>query len=544
MQEITQATKELIAKYSSWKASLRPKEGVSTIHVDEVASKVAALYEQIRTVVDWQEEHLMRRSAVIRKLKMRLADLDLKSSNEFSVGQEIAEPLIFELIRGGHFPNDTIGEIKIQEVQKIINKYIFILKNSPENENGKAGLQFFNWLIEILACEIEECLAPAIRETALIDYMFSAMKERIKVSERIFALNILKKEDTDLQIYIAIQQALFKFDKPITSYNLIKYKYPVWKNADKETIIKISENIFKIWNKIEKDLAQPILKKFYTVCEKYDTPYLLIGDILSTENLQEITKELSMPEKLEALIRTNYKTRLSTLKARLKRAAIYSTISIFVTKILSLLALEVIVAKLFLKGDLNYILLLFDILIPTVLMFILVATIKPPSEKNLTIVVMETMKIIFKKEKQDVYEIKAPKNRGSFTKFIVSFFYLTGTFISFGLVFWIFYSFKFPITSIIINILFIALILFAGMAIRTRSRELSVEDENEGFLSFISDILLLPIAGLGRWMSKKWKKYNAFAAFFNALIDMPFSVFIEFIEKWRYFIKEKKEDIR
>jgi hypothetical protein len=86
--------------------------------------------------------------------------------------------------------------------------------------------------------------------------------------------------------------------------------------------------------------------------------------------------------------------------------------------------------------------------------------------------------------------------------------------------------------------------MFAGLAIRKRARELSVEDEKEGFLTFFSDILFLPIAGLGRWISNKWKKYNAIAAFFNALIDMPFSVFVEFIERWRYFIKEIKEDIR
>jgi len=28
------------------------------------------------------------------------------------------------------------------------------------------------------------------------------------------------------------------------------------------------------------------------------------------------------------------------------------------------------------------------------------------------------------------------------------------------------------------------------------------------------------------------------------LIDMPFLVFVEFIEQWRYFLKEKKEEIR
>ena len=141
--------------------------------------------------------------------------------------------------------------------KNIIDKYVFILKNNPENQQGKAGINFYNWLIEVAACEMEETLAPAIREMALIEYMFSAMKEKIKVSDKIYESGLLKKEDTDIQIYIAICQALFKLDTPIISYNLIKYKYPEWKNPDENLISQISQNAFKIWRQIEKDLNKP-----------------------------------------------------------------------------------------------------------------------------------------------------------------------------------------------------------------------------------------------------------------------------------------------
>ena len=63
-------------------------------------------------------------------------------------------------------------------------------------------------------------------------------------------------------------------------------------------------------------------------------------------------------------------------------------------------------------------------------------------------------------------------------------------------------------------------------------------------INFLADIFFLPVQGLGKWLSNKWRRYNAIAAFFNALIDMPFSAFVEFLEGWRYFIKERKEEIR
>jgi len=538
-QDLSESTKKLIQQYKLAELQDNAPANAPTIHVDEVALKVAAFYEHIRTVVDWKEEHLMRRAAIIRKLKRRFLDLEL---NDFSQSGDTAELLVFELIRGGHFPNDKILEPKIQEVQNIIDKYIFILKNNPENRAGRAGLQFYNWLIEVCSCEIEETLAPAIKEIALIEYMFSQMKEKIMVSEKLYQTNLLKKEDKDTQIYIAVQLALFKLDKPIISYNLIKYKYPQWKKIDEQFLLKISQNIYKIWNNIEKDLLNPLAGKFYAICEKYDTPYLLFGDILSQNSVEKI-EEILEPSNLEPLVKDAYSKRLATLKQRIQRAAVYSTVSIFATKILSLLILEVLLAKIF-SGYLNTVALIADVLVPTFLMFLIVTSIKRPSKKNLNIVVMETMKIVYNRKDRDIYEIKARKKRNVITRAVISLVYVLSTFVSFGAIYFVFNYFGFPLSSIIINIIFIALILFAGTAVSKRAQELTIEDEKEGFLIFVSDIFFLPVQGLGKWISNKWKKYNAIAAFFNALIDMPFSAFVEFLERWRYFIKEKKEEIR
>jgi len=539
MADLSDSTKKLINQYNLAKKQEVDKPSAPTIHVDEVAQKVAAFYEQIRTIVDWKEEHLMRRAAIIRKLKRKFFDLEL---NNFSGIENASESLIFELIRGGHFPNDKIEESKISDVQKIINKYVFILKNNPESKAGKTGLNFYNWLIEVCACEIEETLAPSIREMALIDYMFDAMKEKIKVSDKIYDVGLLKKEFTYVQIYIAVCQALFKLDKPMISYNLIKYRYPNWSKAGEQLISEISQKIFKIWQKTEEDLANHILNKFYNICEKYDTPYLLMGDILSLNN--GATETISDPSVLEGFIKTAYSKRLSTLKSRIARAAIYSTISIFVTKVLSLVLLEILIERIFFKENPSTMVLVSDVLIPTLLMFLIVASIRRPSKKNLNLVTMETIKIAYKKEKTDVYEVKMGRKKGFIMKTVLSLIYVASACITFGAIYYALNYFNFPITSIVIDIIFIAVILFAGTALSKRAQELTMEEEKEGFLGFLADVFFLPVQGLGRWISNKWKRYNALAALFNALIDMPFSAFVEFLEKWRYFIKERKEEIR
>jgi hypothetical protein len=122
--------------------------------------------------------------------------------------------------------------------------------------------------------------------------------------------------------------------------------------------------------------------------------------------------------------------------------------------------------------------------------------------------------------------------------------YILGASLSFGVISFAFWRFGFPIYSILINIVFIALILFAGTLIQKRAEELTIEENTGGFLQFFTDILFLPLTGAGHWMSNKWKKYNFVTATLNALIDMPFAGFVEFLERWRGFIKERKEEMR
>jgi hypothetical protein len=392
-----------------------------------------------------------------------------------------------------------------------------------------------NWLASIAACEIEEILDPPRRERIMLDYMYESMKEKIKMKKS------LPEEEMNTQIYIATQRALFKLDDSIISYHLMKKKFPQWRIAqdaglNKDALEKITQNIYSIWKETEKDLKHPLSERFYRVCERYDTSYLILGDILSSDPLRAKEK-LENPELFEAEIKKCYQARLQQQKSKVSRAAIYSTLSIFVTKVLIGLMIELPIDKYLNEFRIETIAM--SIGIPSLLMLLIVSSVRPPSKQNLQKVILETMKITYVTNQKDSYLIKSsfPKS-GAVIPFYI---------ITFVAAFWVIWlglgKLHFSWISKIIFIIFLSLISFAGTKIKERAKELSVEEDKVGILGSIMDWFSLPFIQLGKWMSGQWTKYNVIIIFLLTLIDYPFQIFVEFLEQWRTFIKERKEEI-
>lgn len=526
---LSQQTLQLISKYQKLQELSEISENVPLIHVDEVASKVAAFYEKMKGIVDWKEEHLLRKRMIERTLKRRII---FQKENK-----EMAESLIYELIRSGHFPNDSIPESKINEVQKIINKYFFIFEKSPgQNQKEKAQLQ--SWLIDIESYEIEKTLSPSMEEETLIEYMTGLMTEKIKIQGRKEKLN---EDEKNTQIYIAVQRALFKFDESTIIYYLLCKKYSEWQNFSSSSplLLKIAENIYLVKENIEKKLNHPLSIKFLKICEKYNTPYLILGDIIS-EKPNNAKENLENTEILENKIKESYNQRFKKLKTRLKRAAIYSTLSIFITKVALALAIEIPIDKLI--GDFSSLSLGINILFPPFLMFLIVASIRPPKEENFERVMMEVTKIVYQREKQDIYTLKIPEKRGKMLNFVIFFIFGLAFLASFGIIIKILGKLNFGILSMLIFIFFVSIISFLGVKIRERSKELTIKEKKDTFISSLFDFFTLPVIEMGGWFSEKWSHLNI-ALIISALIDMPLLAFVQFLEQWRYFLKEKKEEI-
>ncbi|MFH1602197.1 MAG: hypothetical protein ABIB61_04565 [Candidatus Shapirobacteria bacterium] len=348
--EITPSVENLVEKY---KASFHYPltQSGATVHVDEVASKLAGFYERLRQVIDWKEEHLIRRAAIERILKRRLiSELSGIKINSGLEAKQMAEPLVMELVRGGHLPNDEIPKSRILKLEKALSKYIYILENAPWSANQvpanfKKKINFYNWILEIAACEIEDLLDPPLKQMALMNFMAKSLVSRIKVIPE----GAMDESEKNIQVMIAVYRTLFHLDTAFISFRLFNYYYPEWPEASAKIVEQVTSNIFSLWEQTEVHLSHPLSGEFFKLAEHWDTLYLILGDVLDDLLKKGEDPVLAFLKKnhLKELIKTAYNQRLSTLKKRLFRAAIYSTLSIFVAGAFSLFIVEVPLARLF-----------------------------------------------------------------------------------------------------------------------------------------------------------------------------------------------------
>jgi len=544
LRELSSYTKEYIRQYQmDWEYQHRAI--ASPLEVDELASRIAEAYEKVRKVIDWKEENLLRRGAIERILKRRLVS-EIYGINIMPNlnATEMAEPMILELMRSGYFDNGKIAKKQVKEIENILDKYISILNNSklpqaPTKKHSKNKINFYTWMLEIAACEIEEVLAPAFKENALLNLMTNVLYKRTNVTPS----NRLSDLDQLIQIYIASMRALYNFDDPIIAYNIIKIRYPFWVEETKESIAKITSTAQEIRKQIESDLNSENGKQFYKLANKYDAAYRIVGDVLDKmNNTPEIVAEkLANPDELQTMVSEAYFKRKASLKGRLFRSAVYSTISIFISGSASFILFEGPIARL--AGQEFSILSLFvDLLIPSLVMFILVILIHPPKDENLSVVQKEIAKFIYQQNNEDVYEIDFSHKKNKTLNVLFIFASVICGCLGMRGIFWIFEIAKVPWTSMYIDTVNVAMIFFAAMAVKQKSKEITIEDRGN-FIEFFLELFSVPLAAIGQWFSNKWKKYNFFSTFLTAVVDMPFSAFIRIVEGWRNFLKEKSSEM-
>ncbi len=527
--------------YAEELISSRKKEQV--IHVDEIASGIAKFYEKVRKIIDWKDDNALRRGAIERILKRKLFSKMIGFSLRDHEPKALAQTIATELVRGGHLPNHEIPQSRVDIVAVALSKYLYFLDhiyNSSNAANVKKANNLSTFVMEIAACEIEEILTRPVKQYGIMNAMVQILDERIEIIPNT-ALD--RKEKRDM-ISIAVERKLYHLDDNYITYQYLKRKYPGWQNPNLEQMKWFADNLSSINESSNEYINRKIIKKFEDVAEHSATVFMLLDDAVDglKKNPESIKDSVEDRGKLMSIITDAYNKRHTTLKRRLKNSAVFSTLSVFISNWATFYLFEVPLAHLFYE-DFNMLSTIVDFLLPALVMFLLIIFIKPPKGDNLGKVLTYAQNIFYEDQEYEGYEIKIEEDKTTMGKIFVKLLYFISTIAAFLGIAYVFYIAQLPITSVIYDTFTIAVTIYAAVVVRRDSRELYVGDDKD-FKDFIFDVITVPIAKVGLFLSKKWKEYNVVAVFTNFLVELPFAAILDFIEDWSAFIKERKSELR
>jgi hypothetical protein len=499
------------------------------IKVSDTVSVAASAYENVRNTLEYDEEHLLRRNAIRRVLKRRLGE---------QTSVDLSTKLLQELIWARYLPNGKVHTRMIGKVADVLEKYTYLFGTlTPDTQEGQ---KVYAWLLDVLSVEIEYVLGPACIDEALASYAYQELKKRVDWQTR-----VIREEDRDLQLYIALHRAVLKSNRATLRYRVLTLYYPLWRKAGLgDAVVKeIAMSLVKVVDSVEAQINHPMQDAVYRFVRRHAVVFHLLADI-AKDSPEACAKALAMGDTamIDTAIGKAAEERYTEFRAKLKRTVVRAAFFLLLTKSILAILVEYPYELLVLHTT-DYLPLTVNILFPPILLAFIGVTVKVPKKDNTTKVLNELHALLGVGEDFSlVFKRRRPWEKGAMW-WIFNGLYSAVLVISVGLIVWGLLSLHFNALSIFFFIFFLSLVTYFGLHIRNSRRELVVTDPARGFFGTISDIVILPIVRAGRWVALRAPKINIFLFFFDFIIEAPFKAAIGIIESWLAFLKEKREEV-
>ncbi len=496
----------------------------SRITVHAAVSRFSVLYEKIRNAVDYREEHLLRKAAVTRILHRQLV-LDGDPKN-------VGHALVRELIAARYLPNGVLDEALGDRAADIVAKYVALQRVHAGNEKHEA------WLLGIVSAELEEMIDDHGADKAFVHFLYEQLAERITMPQ-----SVLSDDERRLQIYIACHRLLLKADDEAIGYKLVRAFSPDWMDPDAwisaPTDMAIGMTTVEL--RVREALHDPLANKFQHAIK----PWAISLNILRTALLENPAKAADLMQKPEALhvaIERIAEKRMQESRARLQRGTVRAIIYLFVTKMLLALALEIPSEILFYQ-EVHRVSLAINVLFPPVLMLIVGILIRPPGKDNIKRIKTGVDQLLAA-EGPKGREIRPSKKRGWTGSLFFGTAYAFAFLLTFGLTFTALQILQFTWVSAFIFIFFLCVVSFFAFRLRLASREYVAVPRPDNVFTLFADFFSLPILRAGRFLSETVSRFNVFIFFFDFIFEAPFKLFLNILEEWSAFMKEKKEQLQ
>ena len=494
------------------------------VKVNELAKKAGVFYEKIRYLIDYKEEHTIRRNAIQRILKRNLF---------FKTEGKVAELLIHELIRGGYLESGSFSENRISYVQGIIDKFLS-LQNSLASATG-GDLATNKKITGLAASEIEIYLFGAKIEESVFTAFYETAKDSIKIS-RI----PISEDEKDAQIYVACLRSFLKADEQTIAYRLWLRFMPNWTSIRDISEIQEAAKIFpSVQRRIDIESSDGLSWRIARKLKNQAIYFNLIKEIVErygADSEQILNNPASVEKQAKNILESKYKKENSRIRKSALRAIIY----IFFTKTILAFILE-LPYDLAILGKIYYPALIMNVAFHPLLLLLITYTIKPLGEKNTDLIIFGLNTVIYEGAMPSI-QIRGKKTK-NFLYFLFLILYGFIFLLTFGAVVFVLNKLNFNFMSMILFIFFLTLVAYFGLRIRYIAKNWTASSDKERTLRFLGNILVMPIVEVGRWLSQKFEGINILVFIMDFIIETPFKVVLSVFDSFISFLKEKREEM-
>ena len=514
---LSEPIRELVGKVE---AAEEARRGVAAdeqvLEINTVLAKAASLYEKLRYLVDYREEHTIRRAALERILKRRVF-IEQKA--------ESGLVLLQELVDGKYIAKEEATEEAAMEIDTIISKFLELRRR------GRANGSLSKRLLSFAATEIDARISPLeyTIDHESVDALYKMLQGRVSA----YGYSEVEK---NAQLYCACWRALFSADNERLSYALWLLYVPEWKDSavNLEAVVqKLSGVAATIRAAVQSSLQWQIAPKI-----KNESIYFrIIREVIERER-GAAGHILGNAAELDRFTREYLENVYERENRRIQSSGIRAVLYLFFTKMVVALVAE-LPYELFVLGGIHYLPLGINIAFHPLFLFGLTRGVHSLDEAN-TAAIIEGMHGV-------LYEgnVRSVRIRSSFSHLTVAFAfaYLVLFLIVFGGVVGLLQLLAFNPVSIALFLFFMALVSYFAFRIRYRARRWKVSTP-QGTVAIIFAVLAVPIVRTGGWLSRTFSSINVFVLILDFIIETPFKRLLSFINQFLSYLREKGEEIR
>lgn len=507
--------RELIARVEAAEEIHRNAPQGEVLEGSTIIAKATSFYEKLRYLVDYREEHTIRRAALERILRRRVF-IEQKAESGLI--------LLQELVDGKYIQKELATEELAREVDGIIAKFLELRRLG--NANGVVGKH----LISFAATEIDAHISPV--EYAIDHEGTEALYKTLKGH---VSANGYSQEDTNAQLYCACWRTLLGADDERLAYALWLLYVPGWNKgaALAETAEKLPAIIMRIRAQVKNSLQWQIAPKI-----KNESIYFRIVHEVLESHRGGAGSVLENPNRLEEHTRGFLEKKYETENERIQKSGIRAVLYLFFTKmivaVLAELPYEIIVL-----GGIHYVPLTINILFHPLFLFALTRGAGSLGEAN-TNAVIDGLRGVLYEGKTRTIRMRSGFSRLTFAFGIA---YLLLFMFVFGGLIGILELLAFNPVSVVLFLFFLALVSYFAFRIRYRAHRWRVV-RDQGTFSIIIGVLAVPIVRTGGWLSRTFSSINVFVLILDFLIETPFKRLLHFSNQFLIYLREKGEEIR